>query len=117
MILSLLHHVYDGRHETSREDYAAGWSKSVVVDAPEVTEAMESALRRQVVPHVVDSHRLPTSWRHVDWNAWAAVTDLHRAGRHDDALSLARLLHWCDSRFNGRDEGAWEITRNAEANR
>lgn len=113
MALSLLHHVYDGRKETSREDYAAGWSVTPVADAPVVTPAMESALRPRLTDRASVSGCTVT-WHHADGNAWAAVTDLHRAGRHDDATDLARLLHWCDSRFTGRAHGMWEIARNAE---
>jgi len=44
---------------------------------------------------VIEPPRLPMWW-HRDLNAWAAVTDLHRVGMHEQAVQLARLLYWCD---------------------
>ena len=39
----------------------------------------------------------PLTWTHRDHPQWSAITDLHRAGHHDDAVSLAVFMHWCDS--------------------
>lgn len=106
--LVLVHHVYDGRKETSVADHAEGWSTVPCPDAPPVTAAMDAALR----PRLTDRSSKPGStvtWHHCDGNAWAAVTDLHRRDQHDDATALARLLRWCDSRFTRRVEGMWEI--------
>lgn len=88
-----------------------GWGSNPAVGHPEVTEAMERALRLRVVPHVVAAEKLATTWWPCDSGAWAAVTDLHRGGYHDAATALAVLLRWCDARCTGRDEGCWEIVR------
>lgn len=102
MSLSLLHHAPDG---------SGGWVITSAAGHPEVAEVMDTALRLQVVPHVVGAHSLPTRWHHCDGNAWAAVAALHRAGHHDTAMALAVLLRWCDQQFNGRSRGCWEIHR------
>lgn len=108
---SLIHHTYDGRHETSREDFAGGWSESTASDAPPITARMEAALREQCVEKMRRKEARSVTWHHVDWNAWGAVTDLHRSGEHGEACALAKLLRWCDQRFSGRDWGQWEIRR------
>lgn len=105
--LSLVHHVHDGTVRPGAE-YADAWSTTPVQDAPPITDAMEQALRRVVLDYRHNGSD-PTRWHHCA--GWSAVLDLHRAGRHGDALDLARLLHWCDQRFNGRVDGHWEIVR------
>jgi hypothetical protein len=99
---TLIHHV-----DTAPD----GWVSSVAVGAPPVTEAAERALRPVVMGKSLKQadDAETTKWWHCE--GWAAVIDLHRAGRHDDALDVARLLHWCDQQANGRVKGYWEITR------
>lgn len=107
MSLSLLHHVYDGAARPVAE-YADGWSVTPAVGHPPVTAAAEVALRRVVLDRRHNGSD-PTRWSHC--GGWSAVLDLHRAGRHEEALDLARLLYWCDEQFNGRSQGCWEIRR------
>lgn len=104
--LALVHHVYDGRQGPGATDYAGGWATGTVSGHPPVTEASELALRHQVMSPR-DKAREPVKLHHCE--GWNAVVDLHRAGRHNDAMDLAKLLHWCDSQANGRIPGIWEI--------
>ncbi|HEY2763349.1 MAG TPA: hypothetical protein VGJ13_04965 [Pseudonocardiaceae bacterium] len=108
---SLLHHVYDGRKETSAADYAAGWSETRCPDAPPISERMERALWSRLAGDDRSGRDLGTTWHHRDGNAWASVVDLHQAGEHDEATALARLLRWCDEQFTAHTSGVWEITK------
>lgn len=89
-------------------DWSGFWHSSPALGAPQVSEAMEAALRREVMGQ--DAGRsAPICWHHCDPNSWGAVVDLHRAGDHDTASDLARLLRWCDQQHTGREVGCWEI--------
>lgn len=99
--LTLLRHVPDGD--------VATWVFTPVSGHPPITGAMEAALRVQCVEAHRRGRARSVTWHHCDGNAWAAVTDLHRAGRHEDAVALAVLLRWCDQRYTRRAEGIWEI--------
>lgn len=101
----LRHHVFSGGDGGTVD-------VQVCADAPEVTEALERALRRRVMGAAYDD--LPVSWHHGESSPWAAAVDLLEAGREDEALALGRLLRWCAQRANGRTRGCWEITRNTE---
>ncbi|MGH3477553.1 MAG: hypothetical protein ACREX8_00315 [Gammaproteobacteria bacterium] len=103
-VLTLLHHTQSA--DSIR--YGDKWTATPAVGAPQVTLAMERALRRRVTDRL-DRDSAPVRWWHCE--GWGAVTDLHQAGRHGDAMDLARLLYWCDQRFTGRDVGCWEIAR------
>lgn len=113
-VLTLVHHVYDERKETSAVDYAAGWSVVECPDAPPVSERMERALWSRLAGDDRSGRDLGTTWHHCDGNAWAAVEDLHRAGEHAEATALAVLLRWCDQQFTARTEGIREISKGRE---
>lgn len=102
--LTLIHHVVD---DTAPD----GWVTVSTVGAPPVTEAGERALRPVVMGKSLKRADAVenTQWWHCE--GWSAVIDLHRAGQHDDAVDLARLLRWCDQQANGRVKGYWEIIR------
>ena len=67
-------------------------------------------LASRVLDDTAGDHELPMWW-HRDLNAWAAVTDLHRTGMHDQACALARLLHWCDQGGDCAAHWIYEIRR------
>ena len=79
-----------------------------VTDAPPVTEVMAAALRRHCTSSLKRAEE-PPRWHHGESVPWAAVTDLLRAGREDDAVALGRLLRWTERVANGRMVGFWEI--------
>lgn len=93
---ALLHHIHDGDR----------WTVTQVTGNPPLTVGAVEALRRRVLD-TRHNKTDPTLWHHSE--GWGAVMDLHHTGRHDDALALARLLHWCDTQANGRTQGCWEI--------
>lgn len=99
--LSLVHYA-----PVDPQDWFSDLRGERVPDAPPVTEAMEVALRREVLGR---GDVVSTAWHHCDGRAWDAVVQQHKAGRHDDASDLARLLRWCDQRHTGREVGMWEI--------
>ena len=84
------------------------WEEIEIGGGPRPTAGTLAALRNRVCDRSSTSGD-PVLWWHCDGNAWVAVTDLHRASRHDDAMQLARFLRWCDDQATARILGYWEI--------
>src|ERR1043165_1706702 len=72
----------------------ATWTREVVTDHPPIPPVL-----REIKGRVTDKLHANSDplyfWPHGD--VWAAVMDLHRDGRHDDASALAKVLVWIDA--------------------
>ncbi len=101
--MRLTHHLHTGK------DYGSGeWAVALRADAPKISDTAATALRRRVRGNHHTSTD-PIQWNHCDIRAWNAVTDLHKTGKHDDAVRLATLLQWCDQCYPTPTTGFWEF--------
>lgn len=89
-------------------DDDAGPVPSRVTGHPPIPNVLPE-LRRRVLGRTYRDYE-PTTFYPRD-AAWGAVLDLHKAGRHDDAGALAKLLLWCGQRGH---EQAWETREHVE---
>jgi hypothetical protein len=82
------------------QGYADGWRCEDVTGHPPIPDVRD-ILRSRL------QTRDRLCWWSRDGLAWAAVVDLHRVRRHDDATALAELLLWCDQ---SPRTVMWELT-------
>jgi hypothetical protein len=101
----------DIRYSLTRHDVAHDCTQTEVpvVDSPAIGAAAAAALRNRVNDRR-DAAAAPVRWYAGDSGTWAAVTDLHRRGQHDDALELASFLYWTERRAVARDHVVWTLT-------
>lgn len=75
----------------------------VMTDHPPIPSEALPVLKRHV-SGLSAPEGIAASWWHRSGPAWDAVVDLHKAGEHDTATLLARLLAWCDQSSGRRAE-------------
>lgn len=100
----------DVRFSVTRHDVASDctWTEVPVVDAPSIGAVAVDALRDRVCDRRHEPGD-PVRWYAGDSGAWAAVTDLHRRGRHDDARELAEFLFWSERLAVAKDHVVWVL--------
>lgn len=79
------------------------WTREVVAGYPPIPPVVD-AMRRRVTDKLHAAGDPIYFWPRGD--AWAAVLDLHKAGSHDDASALAKVLVWIDKQGHGF---MWEL--------
>lgn len=96
-----------GDYDRDTGSYAVDYTPAV--GHPPIPDALDVIAGAVHAPWPPRPAPAPIRWHHRGHAAWDAVEVLHRADRHDDAASLARLLRWTETEFDHGQVDGWEL--------